>query len=92
MLIYCNGTDALDSNTNIVLFDYHNSRRAQCAIDFLNGYQGYMHVDGYKADESTQATLPPFLAHIRRKFIDVKSGCRIKFNWKAIRNRKTNYR
>ena len=34
---------------NIVLFDYHNSRAGQCAVDFLDGYQGYMHVDGYKA-------------------------------------------
>jgi transposase len=72
MWVYCCGTDALGSNTNIVLFDYHNSRRAQCAIDFLDGYQGYMHVDGYKAYESTQATLVACLAHIRRKFIDVK--------------------
>lgn len=72
MWVYCCGTDVLGSNTNIVLFDYHNSRRAQCAIDFLDGYQGYMHVDGYKAYESTQATLVACLAHIRRKFIDVK--------------------
>lgn len=72
MWVYCCGTDALGSNSNIVLFDYHNSRRAQCAIDFLDGYQGYMHVDGYKAYESTQATLVACLAHIRRKFIDVK--------------------
>lgn len=72
MWVYCCGTDALGSNTNIVLFDYHNSRKAQCAIDFLDGYQGYMHVDGYKAYESTKATLVACLAHIRRKFIDVK--------------------
>jgi transposase len=72
MWVYCCGTDALGRNTNIVLFDYHNSRRAQCAIDFLDGYQGYMHVDGYKVYESTQATLVACLAHIRRKFIDVK--------------------
>ena len=72
MWVYCCGTDALGSNTNIVLFDYHNSRRAQCAIDFLDGYQGYLHVDGYKAYESTQATLVACLAHIRRQFIDVK--------------------
>ncbi|MFT7683387.1 MAG: transposase [Moritella dasanensis] len=72
MWVYYCGIDALGSNTNIVLFDYHNSRRAQCAIDFLDSYQGYMHVDGYKAYESTQATLVACLAHIRRKFIDVK--------------------
>lgn len=58
MWVYCCGTDALGSNTNIVLFDYHNSRRAQCTIDIL---------DGYKAYESTQAILVACLAHIRRK-------------------------
>ncbi|WP_218587094.1 IS66 family transposase [Moritella viscosa] len=72
MWIYYCGTDALGSNTNIVLFDYHNSRKAQCAIDFLDSYKGYMHVDGYKAYESTQATLVTSLAHIRHKFINVK--------------------
>nr|WP_269450616.1 transposase [Photobacterium profundum] len=35
MWVYCCGADALGSNTNIVLFDYHNSRRAQCALVFL---------------------------------------------------------
>ena len=34
--------------------------------------EGYMHVDGYNAYESTQAILVACLAHIRREFIDVK--------------------
>lgn len=72
MWVYCCGTDRPGNNTNIVLFDYHNSRAAQCAIDFLNGYQGYMHVDGYKAYELTLARLVVCLAHIRRKFVDAK--------------------
>ncbi len=72
MWVYCCGTDNPGNHTNIVLFDYHNSRAAQCAIDFLNGYQGYMHVDGYKAYELTMARLVACLAHIRRKFVDAK--------------------
>ena len=60
--------------TNIVLFDYHNSRAGQCVVDFLDDYRGYMHVDGYKAYEQTKATLFACLAHIRRKFIEAKGG------------------
>ena len=69
---YCCGSDRASEKTNIVLYDYHNSRAAQCAIDFLDGYQGYMHVDGYKAYGLTEAKLVACLAHIRRKFVDAK--------------------
>jgi transposase len=72
MWVYCCGSDKVSKSTNIVLYDYHNSRAAQCAIDFLDGYQGYMHVDGYKAYGLTEAKLVACLAHIRRKFVDVK--------------------
>ncbi|TWX45085.1 IS66 family transposase [Colwellia hornerae] len=72
MWVYCCGSDRLSEKTNIVLYDYHNSRAAQCAIDFLDGYQGYMHVDGYQAYGLTEARLVACLAHIRRKFMDAK--------------------
>ena len=72
MWVYCCGSDSPSEKTNIVLYDYHNSRAAQWAIDFLDGYQGYMHVDGYKAYELTQAKLVACFAHIRRKFVDAK--------------------
>jgi transposase len=74
MWLYCCGDDKPGESTNIVLFDYHNSRAGQCAVDFLDGYQGYMHVDGYKAYEQTQATLVACLAHMRRKFIEAKGN------------------
>ena len=74
MWLYCCGDDKPGKSTNIVLFDYHNSRAGQCAVDFLDGYQGYMHVDGYKAYEQTQATLVACLAHMRRKFIEAKGN------------------
>ena len=74
MWLYCCGDDKPGKGTNIVLFDYHNSRAAHCVVDFLDGYQGYMHVDGYKAYEQTQATLVACLAHIRRKFIEAKGN------------------
>jgi transposase len=66
MWVYCCGSDRASEKTNIVLYDYHNSRAAQCAIDILAGYQGY------KAYGLTQAKLIACLAHIRRKFVDEK--------------------
>ncbi|MBB1303847.1 IS66 family transposase [Pseudoalteromonas sp. SR44-8] len=74
MWLYCCGDDKPGKGTNIVLFDYHNSRAGQCAVDFLDGYDGYMHVDGYKAYEQTNATLVACLAHMRRKFIEAKGN------------------
>ena len=63
MWVYCSGSDSPSEKTNIVLYDYHNSRAAQCAIGFL---------DGYKAYGLTEAKLVACLAHIRRKFVDAK--------------------
>jgi hypothetical protein len=72
MWLYCTGTDTPDNNyteiPNIVLYDFHESRASQCAIDFLQGHSGYLQVDGYQAYESTQATLVGCWAHARRKF------------------------
>jgi hypothetical protein len=63
MWVYCCGSERLSEKINIVLYDYHNSRAAQCAFDFL---------DGYKAYGLTEAKLVACLAHIRRKFVDAK--------------------
>jgi transposase len=56
-VVYCCRNDKVSNKTNIVLYDYHNSSGTQCAIDFLDGYQGYMHVDVYKAYGLTEAKL-----------------------------------
>ncbi|QIR14643.1 IS66 family transposase [Shewanella aestuarii] len=74
MWLYCCGDDAPKGNTNIVLYDYHNSRAGQCAVDFLAGFSGYLQVDGYQAYAQTDATLVACLAHIRRKFIEAKGN------------------
>jgi transposase len=61
MWLYCTGTDSPENNhtdtPNIVLYDFHESRASQCAIDFLQGYSGYLQVDGYQAYASTDAIL-----------------------------------
>ena len=75
MWVYCAGRDSPEPDNpipNIVLYDYHNSRAAACVVDYLDGYAGYLHVDGYKAYEKTQATLVGCWAHARRKFIEAK--------------------
>jgi len=72
MWLYCTGTDSPESNhtdiPNIVLYDFHESRASQCAIDFLQGHSGYLQVDGYQGYASTDATLAGCWAHARRKF------------------------
>jgi len=72
MWLYCTGTDSPKSNhtdiPNIVLYDFHESRAAQCAINFLQGHSGYLQVDGYQGYASTDATLAGCWAHARRKF------------------------
>ncbi|MEL0630891.1 IS66 family transposase, partial [Psychromonas aquatilis] len=75
MWVYCSGRDTPEpknSIPNIVLYDFHNSRAAACVVDYLDGYQGYLHVDGYQAYGKTDATLVGCWAHARRKFIDAK--------------------
>lgn len=72
MWLYCTGTDSPENNhtdtPNIVLYDFHESRASQCAIDFLQGHSGYLQVDGYQGYASTDATLAGCWAHARRKF------------------------
>ncbi len=79
MWVYCTGSDsppdknvAKDPPPNIVLYDYQNSRAGRCARDYLDGYQGYLQVDGYAGYALTDATLVGCFAHARRKFIEVQ--------------------
>ena len=77
MWLYCTGTDSPNTEStipNIVLYDYHNSRAASCVVDYLDGYSGYLQVDGYQAYEQTQATLVGCWAHARRKFVEAKQA------------------
>jgi transposase len=53
----------------IVLFDYRASRAKKNPQDFLNGFSGYLHVDGYAGYESIEGVeLAGCWAHVRRKF------------------------
>ena len=89
MWLYASGADSPTGNIsgteipNIVLYDYHNSRAGQCAVDFLKGYSGYLQVDGYQGYEQTQAILIGCWAHARRKFMEAKKGAGKKGSGKA---------
>ena len=77
MWLYCSGTDSPVPDSplpNIVLYDYQRSRSGQCAAQFLEGYQGYLQVDGYAGYEQTQAILTGCMAHARRKFMEAKQS------------------
>jgi len=80
MWLYASGADSPEGKLtdtdipNIVLYDYHASRAGQVAVDFLDGYDGYMHVDGYAGYHKTQATLVGCMAHARRKFTDAQKA------------------
>jgi len=77
MWLYCTGTDSPDKSSaiaNIVLYDYQASRAGACPVNYLEGYNGYLQVDGYQGYEQTQATLAGCMAHARRKFIEAKKA------------------
>jgi transposase len=62
-----------DTRWPVVLYDYQPSRAGECASNFLDGFTGKLHTDGYDA---YHCKLPPEIivagcwAHMRRKFTD----------------------
>lgn len=62
-----------DAQRPVVLYDYQPSRAGECASNFLSGFSGMLHTDGY---EAYHCKLPPEIttvgcwAHMRRKFTD----------------------
>lgn len=75
MWVYCPGKDRLSNSSlpNIVLYDFQDSRRGECVVNYLEGYTGYLQVDDYQAYGQTQAILADCMAHARRKFTDAKA-------------------
>ena len=54
----------------VALYDYASSRSAKNAQQFLKGFSGYLHCDGYQAYKTLpdDIVLVGCLAHVRRKF------------------------
>lgn len=59
-----------DTQQPIVLYDYQPDRRAKRPIDFLQGFHGYLHTDGYEGYHGLPEPIVTVgcLAHVRRKF------------------------
>jgi transposase len=59
----------------IVLFDYQSSRSGDHPKKFLNGFMGYLHVDGYAGyHDIANVKLAGCWAHLRRKFDEALKG------------------
>lgn len=60
-----------DSKRPVVLYDYQPSRAGECASNFLDGFVGKLHTDGYDAYHcklQPEITVVGCWAHMRRKF------------------------
>lgn len=81
MWIYLSGTDGLPP---IILYDYQPGRGSQYPIEFLQGFKGMLHCDGYSAYGCIEdVILICCLAHARRKFFDAIPASRRK-NFKLL--------
>lgn len=67
MWLYRTGGDA---TMPIVLYDYQPDRKAKRPLEFLQGFSGYLHTDGYAGYHSLpdNITVVGCWAHARRKF------------------------
>ena len=68
MWMYHTGRDAA---RHIALFEYQPTREGKHPMEFLKGFQGFLHVDGYagyRGLEDNGVTLIECWAHARRKF------------------------
>jgi transposase len=68
MWIYLSGTDG---KTSITLYNYQPGRSGDFPIEFLQGFRGMIHCDGYSAyGRIEDVILVCCLAHCRRKFFE----------------------
>jgi len=70
MWLYRTGNDG---KAPVILYDYKPSRSGDNAIQFLKGFKGYLHCDGYSGYNKLSdkgIIRVGCLAHIRRKFVE----------------------
>ena len=68
MWVYLTGDDG---EPGIVLYNYKPGRKGEYAKEFLKGYKGFLHCDGYQGYNSIEdVTRVGCIAHLRRKFFD----------------------
>jgi transposase len=74
MWLYRTGGDV---KTSIVLYEYQPDRRAKRPAEFLKGFKGYLHTDGYAAYHTglgEGVVVVGCFAHCRRKFDEALKG------------------
>ena len=68
MWLYRTGNDG---RAPIILYDYRPSRSGENAEEYLEGFHGYLHSDGYSGyNRLTDVTRCGCWAHLRRKFVE----------------------
>lgn len=76
MWIYLSGTDGLPP---MILYDYQPGRNGDYPMEFLSGFNGMLHCDGYSAyGRIGDVVLVCCLAHCRRKFYEAVPKARQK--------------
>jgi hypothetical protein len=61
-----------DGKAPIVLYDYQLSRNGNHVVEYLKGFKGYHHCDGYSGyNKMEDVTRCVCWAHLRRKFVEV---------------------
>lgn len=74
MWLYRTGSDA---EMPIVLYDYQSDRRGKHPKEFLHGFKGYLHTDGYagyRSELPEDVIIVGCWAHARRKFDEALKG------------------
>ncbi len=72
----------------IVLFEYQQTRAGEHPRNFLKGFKGYLHVDGYPGyHDILDVTLCGCWAHLRRKFDEALKGLSPKKRASGVRSK-----
>ncbi len=72
MWLYRTGNDGKEP---IILYDYQPSRNGDHAVKFLQGFNGYVHSDGFSGyNKLEHITRCGCWAHLRRKFVEAIPG------------------
>src|SRR5215470_4821776 len=63
----------------VVWYEYHPTRAAYNAREFVNGYSGYLQTDGYEGYDAAIKGMPDIIhvgcfAHARRKFFEASKA------------------
>lgn len=62
----------------IILYDYKSSRSGENASEYLKGFKGYLHCDGYAGYNKIENVIRcGCWAHVRRKFVEAIPGNRV---------------